>query len=64
MKQIKKYIIISICIIVILIIAIIITKVLGEFLNSSNSEKAYNNIEKTQKMDISAVKDISEYATI
>lgn len=64
MKQIKKYIIISICIISILIIAIIISKILGEFLNKSSSEKVYNDIEKTQEMDSSVVKDISEYATI
>lgn len=64
MKQIKKYIIISICIIAILIIAIIITNILGEFLNNSNSEKVDNNIEKIEEIDISVVKDISEYATI
>ena len=63
MKKIKKYIIISICIIVILIIAIIIKNLLEKNNNSSNSIEVYN-IEKVEKIDMSQVKDISEYASI
>lgn len=64
MKQIKKYIIISICIIFILTITIIIANMLGQKENNSNSEDVYNNIEKIEQKDISTVKDVSEYATI
>lgn len=64
MKQIKKYIMISICIIVILIIAIIVANLLQQRVNKSNSEESYNDIEKIEEKNISEVKNISEYATI
>ena len=63
MNKLKKYIIISMCIIMILIISIIVIKIFGESEKNNDNLEVYN-VEKIEEMNMSAVKDLSEYATI
>lgn len=63
MKQVKKYIIFSICVIIILIISIIIMNIFGKANENIDSREVYNT-ENIEKIEMSMVKDLSEYATI